>query len=74
MRIGQVFRVVTSNKGERKEVELLVVKIITYRRELDELSTGLTGDLHVEGGVSLLGHGDMLGAVTCSEKFVPMGV
>ena len=63
--VGHVFRMVKTEQADGAErsgpVEFRVVKIIAYRRELDELHKGMGGELHLSGDSSIaLSHNDVL--------------
>lgn len=49
------------SKSEARAIQLAVEKIITYRREIDKLPTGMSGELHLKGeGADLLKKNDIL--------------
>jgi hypothetical protein len=51
VRLGSVFTQATLPQADNAgcEVRLTVSKIVAYRHELDELPTGMTGELHLQG-------------------------
>jgi hypothetical protein len=54
VRCGTVFREVAllredGSRGAAEEIELSVVKIVAYQRDIDELPQGMSGGLHLRG-------------------------
>jgi len=60
--LSQSFSCVDVNaEGPSYPVNLVVSKIVAYRREIDELPSGMSGELHLSGSTLVqLKHGDML--------------
>lgn len=59
--LGAEFVAVRDGSGSSNPVKLKVSKIIAYRREITELPTGMSGELHVDGnGIGQLEGGGML--------------
>lgn len=59
--LGAIFSEVNDCNGTVRNVDLRVGKIIAYRREIDLLPRGMSGEIHFYGNeFSKIGHGDML--------------
>ena len=58
---GATFSLLRMQDASEQKVELVVTKIVTYRREVTELPSGMSGDLYLAGfGIELIQDRDML--------------
>lgn len=61
IRVGAVFSSLRNSDGLERELHFRVGKIIAYRREIDLLPMGMSGEIYLNGdNFSDIVHGDML--------------